>query len=321
MHRLFIFIVLACGWPAGAAVGAESYPTKPIRVVVPFPPGSASDFLARTLGIKLSELYAQQVVIDNRPGAGGVVGSTLIAKAAPDGYTLGLIGQPHLIQPLLQKESPYRALDDIAAVTQVAALANVLVVAPNLPAKTTAELIALAKSRPGQLNFGSAGIGSSSHIAGEAFKAAAGIDAVHVPFKLISDIFVEMMAGRVHFYMFPLPAAMPMLKDGKLQVLAVGTPQPTPSLPGVPTIADSGLPGFQSQSWFGIVAPAAMPRAIIMRLNKDIVTILASPDIGERFVRGGASPVFGTPEEFHKLMRAEYANYQKLVKSAGISVQ
>jgi len=306
---------------AGAACAQGKYPDKPIRMLVPFPPGSASDFLARTLGQKMSELYGEQAVIDNRPGAGGVVGSTLLTKAAPDGYTLGMIGQPHLMQPLLQKEPPYRPLDDIACITEVASLPNVLVVSPNLPVKSTAELIALAKSKPGQLNFGSAGIGSSSHIAGEAFKAAAGIDVVHVPFKLISDIFTEMMAGRVQMYMFPLPAVMPMLKDGKLHVLAVGTPQPSPSLPGVPTIAATGLPGFQSESWFGVVAPPKFARSLVMKLNKDIIDILKAADTRERFLRQGAEPAYGTPEDFLKLMRSEYAKYQKLVKAAGISAQ
>jgi tripartite-type tricarboxylate transporter receptor subunit TctC len=306
---------------AGAACAQGKYPDKPIRMLVPFPPGSASDFLARTLGQKMSELYGEQVVIDNRPGAGGVVGSTLLTKAAPDGYTVGMIGQPHLMQPLLQKEPPYRPLDDIACITEVASLPNVLVVSPNLPVKSTAELIALAKSKPGQLNFGSAGIGSSSHIAGEAFKAAAGIDVVHVPFKLISDIFTEMMAGRVQMYMFPLPAVMPMLKDGKLHVLAVGTPQPSPSLPGVPTIAATGLPGFQSESWFGVVAPSKFARSLVMKLNKDIIELLKGADTKERFLRQGAEPAYGTPEDFLKLMRGEYAKYQKLVKAAGISAQ
>ncbi len=306
---------------AGAASAQDKYPSKPIRMLVPFPPGSASDFLARTLGQKLGELYGQQVVIDNRPGAGGIVGSTLITKGAPDGYTLGLIGQPHLMQPLLQKDPPYRAIEDIATVTQVASLPNVLVVSPNLAVKTASDLIALAKQKPGQLNFGSAGIGSSSHIAGEAFKSAAGIDVVHVPFKLLGDIFTEMVAGRVQMYMFPLPAVMPMLKDGKLHVLAVGTPQPTPLLPGVPTIGASGLPGFQSESWFGVIAPPKLAPAIIMKLNKDIADILKTADSKERFLRGGAEAVFGTPEEFRKLLQTENVKYQKLVKAAGISAQ
>ena len=300
---------------------AETWPNKPIRMVVPFPPGAASDFLARVVGQKLNELYGQQVVIDNRPGAGGIVGSTLVVKSAPDGYTAGMVGQPHLMQPLLQKEPPYKPLEDISYITQVAVLPNVLVVSPQLPVKTVADVIALAKAKPGQLNFGSAGVGSSSHIAGEAFKAAAGINIVHVPFKLLPDIFAEMLAGRVQIYMFPLPAVMPMLKDSKLHVVAVGTLQPTPSLPGVPTMSESGLPGFQSESWFGLVGPAGMPRAHVAQLNRDVVKILAAPEIKERFMRGGALAVYGTSEEFKQLMQADYARYIKLVKDAGISSQ
>ena len=319
MKKLSMAILLAL--TAFAAGAQTKYPNKPIRMIVPFPPGSASDFLARTVGQKLNEQYGQQVVIDNRPGAGGVVGSTMIAKAVPDGYTLGMIGQPYLINAILQKDAPYRALEDVATTAQVATLPNVLVIAPNLPVKTTAELIAMAKAKPGELNFGSAGIGASSHIAGEAFKAAAGINVVHVPFKLLSDVFTEMISGRVHMYIFPLPAVMPMLKDGKLHVLAVGTAQRVPSLPGVPTIAESGLPGFQSQSWFGVVAPVKTPPAVVQQLNKDIVAILQQADTKERFLRQGADAVITTPEEFQKLMQFEFAKYKKLVKDAGISAQ
>jgi len=317
---LFGSLFIALGALAAPA-SAQDYPNRSIRLIIPFAPGGSNDVVGRIIANQLGQKLGKQVFVDNRPGAGGVVGSVLIAKAAPDGYTLGMIGQPHLMQPLLQKEPPYRPLDDIACITEVASLPNVLVVSPNLPVKSTAELIALAKSRPGQLNFGSAGIGSSSHIAGEAFKAAAGIDVVHVPFKLISDIFTEMMAGRVQLYMFPLPAVMPMLKDGKLHVLAVGTPQPSPSLPGVPTIAATGLPGFQSESWFGVVAPPKFARSLVMKLNKDIIDILKAADTRERFLRQGAEPAYGTPEDFLKLMREEYAKFQKLVKAAGISAQ
>ena len=316
-----LIVAVACAAVSFSVMAQNKYPEKPIRMIVPFPPGSASDFLARTVGQKLNEQYGQQVVIDNRPGAGGVVGSTMLTKAVPDGYTLGLIGQPYLINAILQKDAPYRALEDVATIAQVAALANVLVIAPNLPVKTTAELIALAKAKPGELNFGSAGIGASSHIAGEAFKAAAGINVVHVPFKLLSDVFTEMISGRVHMYIFPLPAVMPMLKDGKLHVLAVGTAQRVPSLPGVSTIAESGLPGFQSLSWFGVVAPSKISRAIVQQLNKDIIAILQQPDTKERFMRQGAEAVITTPEDFQKLMQSEYAKYQKLVKDAGISAQ
>jgi tripartite-type tricarboxylate transporter receptor subunit TctC len=321
MRNRTLILALAGLALAGAAAGAERYPNKPIRMVVPFAPGAASDFLARTLGQKLNELYGQQVVIDNRAGGGGIVGSTLISKAVPDGYTIGMVGQPHLVNALLQKDPPYHPLEDIACVTEVAVLPNVLVVSPNITARSVTELIAYAKARPGQLNFGSFGIGSSSHIAGEAFKAAAGIDIVHVPFKVLPDVISEMVAGRVHMYVFPLPAVMPMLKDGKLRPLAAGSSKRVPSLPDVPTIAESGLPGFQTESWFGVVAPARTPQNIIMQLNRDIIGILKTPEIAERFLRQGAEAVYGTPAQFRQLMQTEYVKFQKLVKDAGISSQ
>ncbi len=318
MRRLFIFLVLVCGWPAGAAVGAERYPTKPIRMVVPFPPGSASDFLARTIGQRLNALYGEQIVIDNRPGAGGLVGSSIVAAAAPDGYTITMIGQPHLVNTMIHKSPGYRPFDDFASVTEAASMPNVLVITPGLPVKSVTDLIALAKAKPGQLNFGSAGIGSSSHLAGEMFKSAAGIDIVHIPFRLLGDVFTEMLAGRVQLYVFPLPAAMPMLLQGKLRPLAVATPKRAVAIPDVPTMAESGLPAFQSDSWFGILTPAKTPRAIIAQLNKDVGAILGDPAIKDRMLAQGAEPVFGTPEQFLKLQRDEYARIQKLVKDIGI---
>ena len=303
---------------AGAANAQGTFPTKPIRMVVPFPPGAASDFLARSVGQKLNELYGQQIVIDNRPGAGGLVGSTIAATAIPDGYTLALVGQAHLLNALIHKAPGYQPLADFASVTEVASMPNVLVVAPNLQVKSVADLIALAKAKPGQLNFGSSGIGSAAHLAGEMFKSTAGIDAVHVPFRLFGDVFAEMLAGRVHLYVFLLPAVMPMLQQGKLRPLAVATPKRAPALPDVPTMAEAGLPAFQSDSWFGIVAPAKTPRAIIAQLNKDLVGILRQPAIRERFLAQGAEPVFGSTEEFTKLQQDEYVRIRKLVREIGI---
>lgn len=303
---------------AGAAIAQDKFPAKPIRMVVPFPPGAASDFLARAIGQKLNELYGQQIVIDNRPGAGGLVGSTIVATAVPDGYTITLIGQPHLVNTLIHKDPGYRPFDDFASVTEVASMPNVLVVAPNLQVKSVSDLIALAKAKPGQLNFGSAGVGSSSHLAGEMFKSTAGINVVHIPFRLLGDIITEMLAGRVHLYVFPLAAVMPMLQQGKLRPLAVATPKRAVAIPEVPTMTESGLPAYQSDSWFGVLAPAKTPRAIIGQLNKDIVRILRQPEVKERFLRQGAEPVFGTPEQFLKLQREEYVRIGKLVKDIGI---
>ena len=314
---LFAVILAA----AGGANAAEQYPVKPIRVMVPFPPGAASDFLARVVGSRMSEVYGQQAVVDNRPGAGGLIGSQIVARAIPDGYTLGLVGQPHLSNTLLRDPHPYDPLKDFASVTLVAVIPNVIVLGNGVPATNVKELIALAKAKPGQLNFGSAGVGSSSHLAGEMMVGAAGIKAVHVPFKTLGDIFAEMIAGRVHFYVFPLPAVMPMLKEGRLKAIATATPKRTPSLPNVPTTAEAGFGQYQSESWFGFVTPAGVPKWLISKLNADFAKMLQEPVIRERFQQGGAEANFGTPEQFHALQRDEYQRLGKLIKDLGIRVQ
>jgi len=318
--RLALLIAVAVGIAAaaGAAIAAEKYPTKPIRMVVPFPPGFASDFLARTVGQRLGETYGQQVVIDNRPGAGGLIGSGIVAKASPDGYTLMMVGQAHLINTLIHKHPGYDPFNDFAPVTQIALMPSVMVIAPNLPVKSLADLIALAKAKPGQYNFASGGVGTWSHFSGEMFKSAAGIDIVHVPFRLLADSLTEMAAGRVHLYVLPLPAAMPILKSGKLRPLVVTTARRVAALPEVPTTSEAGLPDYQTDSWFGIGAPARTPRAIITQLNKAIVGIVQEPEIRERFLSQGAEPAFGTPEQFLKLQKDEYVRVQKLVKDLGI---
>lgn len=321
IRTMVVLLIAAAGVVAPAAQGAEVYPTRPIRMVVPFPPGAASDFLARVVGQRLSEVYGQQVVIDNRPGAGGLIGSQIVAKALPDGYTLSLVGQPHLSNTLLREPRPYDPLQDFSSVTMVASIPNVIVLGNGVPANNVIELIALAKAKPGQLNFGSAGIGSSSHLAGEMFVAAAGIKAVHVPFKVLADIFSEMIAGRVHFYVFPLPAVMPMLKDGRLKALAVATPKRAVALPNVPTTAEVGFAQYQSDSWFGVVTPAGVPKRLIGKLNADIAKVLEQRDIRERFQQQGAEPSYGTPEHFYKLQSDEYARLGKLIKELGIRVQ
>ncbi|HSN39721.1 MAG TPA: tripartite tricarboxylate transporter substrate binding protein [Burkholderiales bacterium] len=301
-----------------AGAGAETYPGKPIRMVVPFPPGAASDFLARTVGQKLADIYKQQIVIDNRPGAGGLIGSQIVAKAVPDGYTMALVGQPHLSNVLLREQKPYDPLKDFTAVSLVASLPNVIVIGNGVPAKNVAELVALAKARPGSLNFGSAGVGSSSHLAAAMFLSSVGIQAVHVPFKTLGDIFSEMIAGRVHFYIFPLPAAMPMLKEGRLRAIAVATPKRAVSLPDVPTTAESGFPQYQSDSWFGIVAPAGVPKTIIARFNADTVRVLQDPDTRDRFLKQGAEPRPSTPEGFYRMQSEEYKRLARLIKDIGM---
>lgn len=319
MVLLLSFAISGPLWSAERTT--ESYPNRPIRVVVPFPPGAASDFLARVVGQRLSEIYGQQLVIDNRPGAGGLIGSQIVAKAIPDGYTIALVGQPHLSNTLLRDPHPYDPLKEYASVTLVAVIPNVIVLGNGVAATNVKELIALAKAKPGQLNFGSAGVGSSSHLAGEMMLAAAGIKAVHVPFKTLGDIFSEMIAGRVHFYVFPLPAVMPMLKEGRLKAIATATPKRAPGLPTVPTTAEAGFGQYQSESWFGYITPAGVAKPVIMKLNADVAKVLQEPLTRERFEQGGAEPSYGTPEQFHNLQREEYGRLAKLIKELGIRVQ
>jgi tripartite-type tricarboxylate transporter receptor subunit TctC len=317
-----LFVFMAALAPAGTAAAAEQgYPVRPVRMLVPFPAGSASDFLARVVSTRMSEVYGQQMVVDNRPGAGGLIGSQIVARSTPDGYTLSMVGQPHLSNTLLRDPRPYDPLKEYASVTLVAVIPNVIVLGNGVPVANVTELIALAKAKPGQLNFGSAGVGSSSHLAGEMMVAAAGIKAVHVPFKTIGDIFAEMIAGRVHFYVFPMPAVMPMLKEGRLKPLAVATKKRAPALPAVPTTAEAGFGQYQSESWFGIVTPAGISRPLLGKLNADIIKMLQEPAIRERFLGQGAEASYGTPAQFHELQREEYERLGKLIKNLGIKVQ
>jgi tripartite-type tricarboxylate transporter receptor subunit TctC len=321
IKRTLYLVLLAAACVAAPAISADRFPTHPIRLVVPFPPGAASDFFARTIGQKLGEMYGQQVVVDNRPGAGGVVGSVIVASAPADGYTLSLIGTPHVVNSLLTGKGQYRAIEDFTAITQVTSLPNVIVVSPTVQAQTLKELIALAKAKPGQLNYGSAGIGSLSHMAGELFVQEAGIKAVHVPFKLLGDASSALLNGSVHYYIFPVAAATPLLEGGRLRALAVTTKKRLEGLPNVPTTAEAGLPSYTFEGWFGIAGPAGMPKPVVAQLNADVIKVLQQADTREKFKRQGAEVVWSTPQEFQNLMKAEYARFQKVVKESSLKVQ
>jgi tripartite-type tricarboxylate transporter receptor subunit TctC len=310
-------IALGCffaSWP----VAAQDYPSRPVRMVVPFPAGSASDFLARVLGQKLSEQWGQQVVVDNRPGAGGLIGGTVVARSSPDGYTIALVGQPHLTAALLAKEPPWDPLKDFAHIGLVASMPNVLTVGPGFAAKDLQDLIAQVKAKPGYYNVGSAGVGSSSHLAAEMFNAAAGLKAVHVPFKSIGDIIAEMYGGRIHYYLWPLPAIMPVLKEGKIRPVATGGPARAASLPQVPTMSEAGLKSFVSETYFGLLGPAAIPRKIITKINADSVKHLESEDLKTRYQNGGAIASPSTPEGFYKIQAAEQVRVRKIIQDIGL---
>jgi tripartite-type tricarboxylate transporter receptor subunit TctC len=299
----------------------QAYPVRPIRLVVPFPPGSASDFLARVLGQKLGEAWGQQVVVDNRPGAGGLIGGSVVAKSSPDGYTVGLVGQPHLTAPLLSREPPWDPFRDFTYIGLVASMPNVAVVGPGLPVSSLNELLARVREKPGFYNYGSAGVGSSSHFATEMFNSAARLNAVHVPFKLLGDALAEMYGGRVHYYLFPLPAGMPALRDGKLKPIATGGRMRSVALPEVPTMAESGMPGFVSESYFGFVGPRALSNTLIAKINGDSVKFLKTEEIRTRYQQNGADPAPSTPEQFMKVMQDEQARVKKIIQDIGLKPQ
>jgi tripartite-type tricarboxylate transporter receptor subunit TctC len=300
---------------------AQAYPTKPIRLVVPFPAGGTTDILAREVGQRLSVTLGQPVVIDNRPGAAGNIGADLVAKSAADGYTLlmGTVGT-HAINASLYAKMPYDHVKDFAPVILVAGVPNVLEVNPALPVNSVADLIKLAKAKPGQINFASSGSGTSIHLSGELFKTMAGVDMTHVPYKGSAPAITDLIGGQVQVMFDNLPSSLQHIKAGKLRAIAVTSAKRAPALPDVPTIAESGLPGFEASSWFGIVAPAGTPPAVIARINTDVNQWLQSSEAKEKLLAQGAIPTGGSPEQFATHIRAETDKWAKVVKASGAKV-
>jgi len=317
-------------WPTmiGAALAlcatlasAQGYPNKPVKVVVPFTPGSATDILARTLGQKLSEQWGQPVIVENRAGAGGTIGAGVVAKSPPDGYTLMVHSSGHAVNASMYPTLPYDTTKDFVEVATLGGQPNVLVVAPASGLRTVADLIAAAKKSPGALNYGSAGIGSGTHVNAEKFKLAAGIDAVHIPYKGTPEAITDTMTGRVTYFFSPISAALPNIREGKLVALGVSTAKRSSALPNVPTIAESGLPGFDYNLWVGLWAPAGTPQDIVDKINADVAKVLAMPDVRERLAALGAEPMVMTSADFRKFMREEIDDAAKVVKAAGIKAQ
>jgi len=312
-------ILLALALVGAASANAQDkWPVKPVRIIVPFTPGAASDVLGRIVGIRLGEIWGQQLVVDNRPGAGGLIGSELTRSAAPDGYTLAMVGQPHLTNVLMRAEKPYDPLKDYTPISFVAFTHNVIVVGKGVNVEKIPDLIALAKAKPGQLNYGSAGVGSSSHLAGALFVSKAGIDVVHVPFRQGADSRNALITGTIHFYVYPLPAIMGMLQAGTLRGLAVASPKRAEALPNVPTSAEAGFGQYQSVSWFGLIGPRGLPPKLVSRINADAVKVLQEPATREKIIQQGAQPGFGPPEHFEKMQRDEYVEIGALVKQIGL---
>jgi tripartite-type tricarboxylate transporter receptor subunit TctC len=300
------------------ATAQDRFPNKPIQIIVPFTAGSSTDIHARMVGKKMSENWGQQVVVINRPGGGGIVAGSIVARAAPDGYTLLYHGPGFAVSATLYSKLPYDPLKDFAAVTQIASTPFVLVVGPSLGVKSVNDLIALAKRKPGQLNFGSAGIGGATHLSGEQFRFAADINVVHVPYKGTPEALIDTMAGRIQYFISPIAPALSFIKDGRLLALAVTTAQRSPVLPNVPTVAETALPGFEMEGWGGLWAPANTPKAVLNQLSNEVARILALPDIRERLQSEGVVPKSSTPEEFARFTRAEIEKLGKVVKASGM---
>jgi tripartite-type tricarboxylate transporter receptor subunit TctC len=322
----FLLVLAAAGISTGVAAQAASrdsaYPAKPIRVVVPFTPGSATDIIARVVGPKLVERWGRPVVMDNRPSAGGIVACTTVAEANPDGHTLMVTGSNFAGSAALYAgKLPYDAVKDFSGVTQFATTPLVLVVSPALGAKSVKELLALAHEKKGQLNFASTGHGSGTHYGAELFKLAAGIGAVHVPYRGSPETLTDLMAGRVHFILSPVLAASPLVKGGRVLALGVTTPYRVQALPDVPTIAEAGLPGFVYEGWYGMLAPGKTPRKIVNLLSAEVGNILDLPEIKERISSQGATAKRSTPEAFDKTVRDEIATRTKVWKAAGVKVE
>jgi tripartite-type tricarboxylate transporter receptor subunit TctC len=299
-----------------AAVHAQAFPGKPLRLVVPFPPGAGTDMFARVLAHKLNESLGQPVVVDNRPGGGAIIGSDIVAKSPPDGYTLLLSTTSHAINPSVYSKLPYDTLRDFATVTQVATVPIVLVVHPSLPVTTAQELVALARSRPGQLNVGSSSSGTVFHLAAELFKLTAGIDMVHVPFKGGSPALAALLANQVNVLFETSLTVGPQAKAGKLRPLAVGGLKRSSAMPELPTLAESGFPGFSAENWYGVYVPAGTPREIVKRLNRDLVNALSQPEVRERFASQGAELIGNTPEQHEEFLKAEMAKWARIARLA-----
>jgi len=313
--RTLIAAALAC---AATLASAQTYPSKPIRWIVPFPPGGSTDLLARVVGQKLTESWGQQVVVENRGGAGGTVGAAEAARAPADGYTLFMGAIHHTIATSAYPKLPYDFQRDFAPITVVAIVPNVLVVNPSIPAKNVKELIAYAKANPGKLTYGSAGMGTAHHLIGEVFNSRAGVDILHVPYKGSAPAIADLIGGQVSVMYDTVASCLPHVKAGKLRALAVATAKPSSALPDVPTISDAALPGFEVTTWFGALAPAKTPKELIAKLNAEMVRILGMPDVRKRLLDSGAEPVGNTPEQMAAQIKKETEEFAKIVKQAKI---
>lgn len=311
---------LALALSVATTLWAQDYPGRPVRMVAPSPPGGAIDLLSRIVSQKLAEQWGQSVIVDNRAGATGNIGAEIVARSAPDGYTLLLAGTPHAINMSLFRNLRYDLAKDLAPITAVAAFPSLIAVHPSIPVRSVGELVALAKARPGELNFGSAGSGSPNHLSLEIFKRMANVNMVHIPYKGSGPLLTELLAGQVQLASLGLPPSLQHVSAGKLRAIAVTGLTRSPLLPAVPTVSESGLPGFDVSSWYGVFGPAGMPRFLSTKLNTDLVNLLAAADIKERLASLGAEPLPMSPENFGRHVRAEIGKWARAVAESGVKV-
>jgi tripartite-type tricarboxylate transporter receptor subunit TctC len=323
LRKEWLRAVVAAAALSGLSAGvcAQQYPMKPVRLVVGFTAGASIDIVARAVAQRMSESLGQQVVVDNRPGAGSNIGSEMVAKSAPDGYTMLIVNNALAISHTLYPKLGYDALRDLAPIAQVSAMPHLLAVHPSLPAKNARELVALAKSKPGALTFASSGVGVSDHIAGELFKYMNKINMVHIPYKGGPQAATDVASGQVDMWFGGLPSTLPFVNSGKLRALAVTSLQRSATLPNVPTVDESGVPGYEVILWYGTFVPAATPKDIVQRLNTEVDKALTQPEIRERFATLGLTAVGGPPERFAKFFRSEIEKWGKVIKAAGLKAE
>jgi tripartite-type tricarboxylate transporter receptor subunit TctC len=321
IYRLLAGAALAAWFATGAIAQSGAYPTKPVRMIVPFGAGGPADIYARAIAQRLGEPLGQQVVVEDRPGAGSVVGTEAVAKSAPDGYTLLMISNTHTINETLNPKLPYNLLRDFAPITQVNIMPNVLVVSPSFSVNSVKELIALAKSKPGKLNYASSGSGTPYHLAAEMFKAMAGVDIVHIPHKASGEARASVLGGQVELMFDSLPTTQAQIKAGRLKGLAITSTRRSPLLPDVPTMSEAGVPGYEADLWLGLVAPAGTPPAIINRLHAEVVKILQRADVRDSFIQQGTEPIGSTPEQFAAMLKNDVEKWGKVVRFSGAKVE
>ena len=314
-----VFLSLAAAAALPGLTRAQTYPQKPVRMIVGFPVGGTADIVARIVSRKLTERFQNQIIVDNRAGAGSIIGSEITAKAAPDGYTLSMISSSHAINAGFRQKLPYDAVRDFAAVALVAAAPNVVIVNPSLPAKSISELIEVARAKPGQLNFGSSGVGGSSHLAAELLKRMANIELTHVPYKGAALALTDVISGEVQLLLPTLPTVLSQIKAGRVRAIAVTSLKRTPALPNVPTVAESGVAGYEATNWYGVLAPAGTPAFIVEKLNAGIREALRSADVMSELAGQGADPIGSTPAEFERYLRSEIAKWTKVIRDAGLA--